>query len=65
MWCTWERQTAVRTLRLRPRLRRCLRHTHRLADGTYQLLSTEHIFKDYQFSRGHEIALPEKQLNEF
>ncbi len=35
--------------------------THRLADGTYQLLSTEHIFKDYQFSREHAIALPKKQ----
>jgi nitronate monooxygenase len=33
--------------------------THRNADGSYQLLSTEHIFKDYQFSRDHEIALPQ------
>jgi nitronate monooxygenase len=32
--------------------------THRNADGTYQLLSTEHIFKDYQFSTDNQIALP-------
>ncbi len=36
--------------------------THRLDDGTYQLLSTEHVFNDYQFSRNHEIALPERVL---
>ena len=29
------------------------------ADGTYQLLSAEHIFHDYQFSRDGKIALPE------
>ena len=28
-------------------------------DGTYQILSAEHVFQDYQFSRDHEIALPE------
>ena len=32
--------------------------THRLADGSYQTLSAEHIFKDYQFSRDHQVALP-------
>lgn len=32
--------------------------THQLPDGTYQILSAEHIFKDYQFSVNHEIALP-------
>jgi nitronate monooxygenase len=32
--------------------------TRRNADGTYQSLSTEHIFKDYQFSTGNKIALP-------
>lgn len=32
--------------------------THRNADGTYQTLSTEHIFKDYQFSVDNKIALP-------
>jgi len=32
--------------------------THRNADGTYQILSTEHIFKDYQFSTDNKIALP-------
>ena len=30
-----------------------------LPDGTYQTLSAEHIFHDYQFSRHHHIALPE------
>lgn len=34
--------------------------THRNADGTYQILSAEHIFKDYQFSTDNKIALPEK-----
>jgi len=29
------------------------------ADGSYQLLSAEHIFKDYQFSTDGEIALPD------
>lgn len=33
--------------------------TRRLADGSYQVPSAEHIFKDYQFSTGQEIALPE------
>ncbi len=33
--------------------------THRNADGTYQSLSAEHIFKDYQFSTDNKIALPE------
>lgn len=32
--------------------------THRNADGTYQILSAEHIFKDYQFSTDNQIALP-------
>lgn len=32
--------------------------THRNADGTYQILTTEHIFKDYQFSTDNKIALP-------
>lgn len=34
--------------------------THRLDDGSYQLLSAEHIFHDYQFSTGNQIALPER-----
>lgn len=34
--------------------------THRNADGTYQSLSAEHIFKDYQFSTDNKIALPAK-----
>ncbi len=32
--------------------------THRLEDGSYQTLSAEHIFKDYQFSTDQKIALP-------
>lgn len=34
--------------------------TYRNADGAYQILSAEHIFKDYQFSTDNKIALPEK-----
>jgi nitronate monooxygenase len=33
--------------------------TRRLEDGSYQLLTAEHIFKDYQFSKDGRIALPE------
>lgn len=36
--------------------------THRLPDGSYQLLSAEHVFKDYQFSTDHQIALPPLQV---
>jgi nitronate monooxygenase len=32
--------------------------TKRLADGSYQTLSAEHIFKDYQFSVDQKVALP-------
>ena len=32
--------------------------THRSADGTYQTLSAEHIFKDYQFSVDNKVAMP-------
>ena len=32
--------------------------TLRQADGSYQILSAEHIFKDYQFSVDNKIALP-------
>jgi len=32
--------------------------TRLLADGTYQLLSAEHVFHDYQFSVDQKIALP-------
>ena len=31
--------------------------THRLADGSYQLLSAEHVFRDYQFTT-EGVALP-------
>jgi nitronate monooxygenase len=33
-----------------------------LPDGSYQLLSAEHVFRDYQFSTGQTIALPEPAL---
>ena len=33
--------------------------THRRDDGTYQTLTAEHIFKDYQFSVDQKIALPD------
>jgi nitronate monooxygenase len=33
--------------------------TVREADGSYRLLSAEHVFRDYQFSRDGKIALPE------
>ncbi|HEX7987314.1 MAG TPA: nitronate monooxygenase [Duganella sp.] len=36
--------------------------THRKPDGDYQLLSAEHVFKDYQFSVDNQIALPEKEF---
>lgn len=43
----------------------CGHYTYRLkdttrinADGNYQLLSTEHIFNDYRYSRDGQIALP-------
>jgi nitronate monooxygenase len=35
--------------------------THKLADGRYQLLTAEHIFRDYQFSTDNQVALPEMQ----
>jgi nitronate monooxygenase len=31
------------------------------ADGSYQILSAEHIFRDYQFSTDNKIALPEAE----
>jgi nitronate monooxygenase len=33
--------------------------TRRLEDGSYQLLTAEHIFHDYQYSIDNRIALPE------
>ncbi|MCG2586193.1 nitronate monooxygenase [Massilia sp. TS11] len=35
--------------------------THKKADGSYQLLTAEHVFKDYQFSKNNEIALPARE----
>ena len=47
----------------------CGHYTYRLKDtsfkkpdGEYQLLSAEHVFKDYQFSTDNTIALPEKEF---
>ncbi|MHB8253693.1 MAG: nitronate monooxygenase, partial [Acidiferrobacter sp.] len=34
--------------------------TRRLADGRYALLSTEHVFHDYQYSKEHAISLPKQ-----
>jgi NAD(P)H-dependent flavin oxidoreductase YrpB (nitropropane dioxygenase family) len=36
--------------------------THKLDSGDYQLLTAEHVFKDYQFSVDNQIALPEKDV---
>ena len=33
--------------------------TRRLPDGSYQTLSAEHVFKDYQFSTDNKVALPD------
>ncbi len=33
--------------------------TRHLADGSYQVLSAEHVFRDYQFSTDNKIALPD------
>lgn len=33
--------------------------THRLDDGSYQILTAEHVFKDYQFSTDQKILLPD------
>ena len=33
--------------------------TNRLADGSYQVLTTEHIFRDYQFSVDQQVLLPQ------
>ena len=33
----------------------------RLADGSYQILSAQHVFEDYQFSVDNQVALPPKQ----
>ncbi|BAL26566.1 nitronate monooxygenase [Azoarcus sp. KH32C] len=37
--------------------------TNKLADGTYQILSAEHIFHDYQYSKDNKIALPQVEPN--
>jgi nitronate monooxygenase len=35
--------------------------SYKREDGSYQLLTAEHVFKDYQFSVGHQISLPERE----
>lgn len=35
--------------------------THRMEDGSYQVLTAEHIFLDYQFSKDHHVALPARK----
>jgi len=35
--------------------------THKREDGSYQMLSAEHVFKDYQFSVDNQVALPAKE----
>ena len=32
--------------------------SNQLPDGSYQMLTAEHVFNDYLFSKNHEIALP-------
>ncbi len=36
--------------------------SHQLPDGSYQLLTAEHVFNDYLFSKEHHIALPEPEI---
>jgi nitronate monooxygenase len=36
--------------------------TLRRADGSYQLLTAEHVFHDYQFSTDNQIRLPEPEV---
>lgn len=33
--------------------------TRKLPDGSYKILTVEHVFKDYQYSEDHNILLPE------
>ncbi|MDX8380115.1 MAG: nitronate monooxygenase [Gallionella sp.] len=35
--------------------------THRLEDGSYQVLTAEHIFHDYQFNKDNQVALPTRK----
>jgi nitronate monooxygenase len=35
--------------------------THKREDGTYQILSAQHVFEDYQFSTDNQIKLPAKE----
>jgi nitronate monooxygenase len=38
--------------------------TLRRADGSYQLLTAQHVFEDYQFSTGNSVRLPEPEPEE-
>ena len=33
--------------------------SRRKEDGNYEILSAEHVFRDYQFSTDNKVALPE------
>ncbi len=35
--------------------------TRKLADGSYQMLTAEHVFRDYQYSVEHGVMLPEER----
>jgi nitronate monooxygenase len=35
--------------------------TVKKADGSYQLLTAQHVFQDYQFSTNHQVRLPEPE----
>ena len=37
--------------------------THKLEDGKYQFLSAEEVFQDYQFSKNHDIKLPNRKTS--
>ncbi|OHX11716.1 2-nitropropane dioxygenase [Chromobacterium sphagni] len=36
--------------------------SHKRDDGSYQLLSAEHVFHDYQYSKDNKIALPTREV---
>ena len=36
--------------------------SHQLPDGSYQLLTAEHVFNDYLYSTDHKISLPKQEL---
>jgi hypothetical protein len=52
----------LQLLDLRPLHLRLKDTTFKKPDGEYQMLTAEHVFKDYQFSTDNTIALPEKEF---